>query len=88
VDLSLLAAFAIQHSGMARPRFKAWWKRIVPEAAERSTYVLLSSLALAALYVFWEPIGGGVSPTRPIVRPYSARPAFISWCAILSTSAG
>src|ERR1700681_2862072 len=27
VDLSLLAAFAIQHSGMARPAFKAWWKR-------------------------------------------------------------
>jgi protein-S-isoprenylcysteine O-methyltransferase Ste14 len=58
VDLGLLVAFAIQHSGMARPRFKAWWKRIVPEAAERSTYVLMSSLALAALYVFWEPIGG------------------------------
>jgi protein-S-isoprenylcysteine O-methyltransferase Ste14 len=58
VDLSLLAAFALQHSGMARPAFKSWWKRIVPEAAERSTYVLVSSLALAALYVFWEPIGG------------------------------
>jgi protein-S-isoprenylcysteine O-methyltransferase Ste14 len=58
VDLGLLAAFAIQHSGMARPAFKIWWKRIVPEAAERSTYVLLSSLALALLYVFWEPIGG------------------------------
>jgi len=60
VDLGLLAAFAIQHSGMARPAFKSWWTRIVPEAAERSTYVLLSSLALAVLYVFWEPIGGVV----------------------------
>ena len=58
VDLALLAAFAIQHSGMARPAFKTWWKRFVPEAAERSTYVLLSSLALVALYIFWEPIGG------------------------------
>ncbi len=57
-DLALLAAFALQHSGMARPAFKAWWKRFVPEAAERSTYVLLSSLALAALYVYWQPIGG------------------------------
>jgi protein-S-isoprenylcysteine O-methyltransferase Ste14 len=58
VDLALLVAFAVQHSGMARPAFKTWWKRWVPEAAERSTYVLLSSLALAAMYVFWEPIGG------------------------------
>jgi methanethiol S-methyltransferase len=58
VDLLLLSLFAIQHSGMARPRFKAWFKRIVPESAERSTYVLLSSLALAAIYVWWEPIEG------------------------------
>jgi methanethiol S-methyltransferase len=58
VDLGLLGAFAIQHSGMARPAFKRWWKHIVPEEAERSTYVLVSSLALVALFVFWEPIGG------------------------------
>jgi protein-S-isoprenylcysteine O-methyltransferase Ste14 len=65
VDLGLLAVFAIQHSGMARPGFKAWWKRIVPEAAERSTYVLVSSLALAVLYVYWEPIGGVVWSAAP-----------------------
>lgn len=58
VDLALLAAFAIQHSGMARPAFKRWWTRFVPEAAERSTYVLASSLALAAVYVWWQPMGG------------------------------
>ena len=68
VDLGLLAAFAVQHSGMARPGFKAWWKRIVPEAAERSTYVLVSSLALVALFVLWEPIGGVVWSTEGIAR--------------------
>ena len=58
IDLGLLAVFALQHSGMARPAFKRWWTRIVPEAAERSSYLLVSSLALGALFVFWAPIGG------------------------------
>ena len=58
VDIALLAAFAIQHSGMARPAFKRWWTQAVPQEAERSTYVLFSSLALAALFVWWQPIGG------------------------------
>ena len=60
IDLGLLAAFAVQHSGMARPAFKRWWTRIIPEAAERSTYVLVSSLALVALFVHWQPVGGVV----------------------------
>ena len=68
VDLALLAAFAVQHSGMARPAFKTWWKRFVPEAAERSTYVLFSSLALVALYIFWEPIGGVIWSAAPGIR--------------------
>jgi protein-S-isoprenylcysteine O-methyltransferase Ste14 len=58
IDLGLLSLFAVQHSGMARPAFKRWWTRIVPESAERPTYVLLSSLAMVALYALWQPIGG------------------------------
>jgi len=58
IDVVLLGAFALQHSIMARPFFKRWLTQFIPESAERSTYVLLSSLALIALFVFWQPLGG------------------------------
>jgi protein-S-isoprenylcysteine O-methyltransferase Ste14 len=57
INLGLLALFAIQHSVMARPFFKRWITRWIPAAAERSTYVMASNLALIALFVFWEPMG-------------------------------
>ena len=60
IDLGLLGIFAVQHSLMARPFFKRWFTRFIPESAERSTYVLFSSAALIALFAFWQPLGGEV----------------------------
>lgn len=60
IDIGLLTLFGLQHSVMARPGFKNWWVRFVPAPLERSMYVLCSSIALSALMVFWQPLGGVV----------------------------
>jgi len=84
VNLVLLTIFAVQHSVMARPAFKRWWTTIIPEAAERSTYTLLSSLALILLFWLWRPMGGEVwTVTNPIGHAILLGLFFFGWGLVL-----
>ncbi|HSN71204.1 MAG TPA: hypothetical protein VLT59_06835 [Steroidobacteraceae bacterium] len=84
VNALLLGIFAVQHSVMARRGFKAWWTRIIPKAAERSTYTLFSSLALIALFAFWQPMGGVVwEVTDPALRIALYAAFAFGWALVL-----
>ncbi|WP_082520917.1 methyltransferase family protein [Rhodococcus sp. Leaf278] len=56
IDLALIGLFGLQHSGMARPSFKAWLTRRVPEALERTVYIFMVSTVVWVLVLAWQPI--------------------------------
>ena len=56
VDVALIALFGVQHSVMARQGFKRAWTRTVPKPVERSVYVLMASIALMVMFLFWQPM--------------------------------
>ncbi len=85
VNVLLLGIFAVQHSVMARRGFKAWWTRIVPPAVERSTFVLMASLALALLLWQWRPIATPVlwSVTDPMPVTVIRAVFWLGWGVLL-----
>jgi len=86
INVVLMSVFALQHSIMARPEFKAWWTTIVPKPVERSTYVLLSSLALLLLFWQWRPMTGVVWSVENAVGKYLLYALFFLGFAIVLTS--
>jgi methanethiol S-methyltransferase len=87
VNLLLMSLFAIQHSVMARRQFKAWWTQFVPKAVERSTYVLLASLALVLLFWQWRPIPAVVwRVADPQIAMAITGLSFIGWLMVLTST--
>lgn len=84
INVVLLGIFALQHSVMARPGFKRWWTQFMPKPIERSTYVLLASLALILLFWQWRPMRDVIwSVENEIVRYVLLVLFFLGWATVL-----
>ena len=85
IDVGLLALFFAHHSVMARARAKLAIARFVAPAVERSTYVLVASLALVLLMALWRPMpqvvwqAGGAARVVALV---------VFWTGVLVSLAG
>lgn len=56
LDIGLIALFGLQHSVMARPGFKQWMSAALPAHLHRAVYVIATSVMVAFLIAFWQPL--------------------------------
>src|SRR5580704_2087426 len=87
VNILLMSLFAVQHSVMARRQFKEWWTQYVPKPVERSTYVLLASLALILLFWQWRAMPALVwQIADPTIAKAVTLLSFIGWLLVLTST--
>ncbi len=87
INAALLGLFAVQHSVMARQPFKRAIKKFIPEAAERSTYVLAASSVLLLLFWQWRPMGGVIWDVQNSTgRAVLAGVSLFGWLVVLATT--
>jgi protein-S-isoprenylcysteine O-methyltransferase Ste14 len=87
VNLLLMSLFAVQHSVMARKQFKQWWTQYVPKSVERSTYVLLASLALVLLFWQWRPMPAIVwRIDNPDIAVTIATLSLVGWVIVFTST--
>lgn len=87
INLVLLSVFALQHSIMARPAFKRVWTKVIPQAAERSTYILMTCVALILIFAFWQPLPAVVWDVSNTVLGTALTVLFwIGWLIVLTST--
>lgn len=57
---ALVVIWGFTHTLMARPKFKQVLTKVIPDAAERSTYILMAGLTSIALIGLWKTIPGQI----------------------------
>jgi protein-S-isoprenylcysteine O-methyltransferase Ste14 len=60
INLGLITLFALQHSVMARQSFKQRLARILPQAAERSTFMLGTAVVVFLMIGLWQPMSAPI----------------------------
>lgn len=86
-NTALLLLFALQHSIMARPAFKRWWTKFVPEPIERSTFVLLTCVCLGLMMSQWQPMGGVIwSVESPVLQGVLMAVYLLGYAIVLVSS--
>jgi protein-S-isoprenylcysteine O-methyltransferase Ste14 len=72
---------------MARKQFKQWWTQYVPKSVERSTYVLLASLALDLMFWQWRPMPTVVwQIADPQIAASILGLSFLGWLLVLTST--
>ena len=78
-------AGSVTAARMARPQFKQWWLQFVPKSVERSTYVLLASLALILLFWQWRAMPTVVwQIANPAAADAVIALSFAGWLIVLA----
>lgn len=66
-NLVLVTIWGTIHSTMARDSFKRWITSVIPPAAERPTYVLVSGITSILLIGYWQAVPGVIwTATSPV----------------------
>ena len=71
---------------MARPAFKRLWTRFVPQAIERSTFVIAASLCLGLVFWLWRPLPREIWHVAPPWSGLITALSLIGWGIVFASS--
>lgn len=86
-NLALVAVWGFIHTVMARPKFKTAITKVIPQAAERSTYILVAGLTSIGLIGYWQSVSGIVWNITSIPFIYLLWGVFVfGWVFLLAST--